>query len=155
MYATLNCEQTKSKRSTRRKEQNKRAKKLSGKKKSSQLTKTGYQIKINQIKKKQGNTYQKQGKIVAWLRTAGDSWYDKILWRRDRARQRQYIHQRREHRWKQSGLRGDSDRWHKRKGKWPEMRGELLFKIKHEIHKTKKKIRQDIPHHGVTPTTMS
>ena len=33
MYATLNCEQTKSKRSTRRKEQNKRAKKLSGKKK--------------------------------------------------------------------------------------------------------------------------
>ena len=73
MYATLNCEQTKSKRSTRRKEQNKRAKKLSGKKKSSQLTKTGYQIKINQIKKKQGNTYQKQGKIVAWLRMAGDS----------------------------------------------------------------------------------
>ena len=42
-----------------------------------------------------------------------------------------------------------SDRWHKRKGKWPETRGDLPFKIKHEIHKTKKP-RQDIPHHGVT-----
>ena len=30
------------------------------------------------------------------------------------------------------------DWWHMRKGRWPETRGELLFKIKHEIHKTKK-----------------
>ena len=29
------------------------------------------------------------------------------------------------------------DWWHRRKGKWPETRGELLFKIEHEIHKTK------------------
>ena len=42
------------------------------------------------------------------------------------------------------GLGMTSDRWHKRKGKWPETRGELLFKIKHEIHKTKNPW-QDIP----------
>ena len=45
-----------------------------------------------------------------------------------------------------------SDQGHKRKGKWPEMRGELLFKIKHEIHKTKNP-RQDIPHCNVTRGT--
>ena len=30
-----------------------------------------------------------------------------------------------------------SDRWHKRKGKWPETRGELTFKIKHQIMRQK------------------
>uniref|UniRef100_A0A671TQZ6 Retrotransposon gag domain-containing protein n=1 Tax=Sparus aurata TaxID=8175 RepID=A0A671TQZ6_SPAAU len=38
---------------------------------------------------------------------AGGTRQDEILWRRDRGRQRQYIHQGREHRWKQSGIRGD------------------------------------------------
>ena len=37
-----------------------------------------------------------------------------------------------------------SDQGHKRKGKWPETRGELPFKIKHEIHKTKNQDRTSL-----------
>ena len=37
-----------------------------------------------------------------------------------------------------------SDQGHKRKGKWPEIRGELLFKIKHEIHKPKPQDRTSL-----------
>ena len=47
------------------------------------------------------------------------------------------------------GLGMTSDQEHKRKGKWPETRGELPFKIKHEFHKTKNP-RQDKPHRDVT-----
>ena len=35
------------------------------------------------------------------------------------------------------GLGEMSDRWNKMKGKWPETRGELDFKIKQEAHETK------------------
>ena len=83
---------------------------------------------------------------------AGSTRQAKILWRQDRGRQGQYIHQGREHRWKQSGIRGDVRQ--ERNSKWPEMRGELLFKIKHEIHKTKNP-RRDSPHHGVTFSNLS
>ena len=61
---------------------------------------------------------------------------NEILWQR-RREVKDYIHMR------GGSIVGNnqgsgktSDRWHKRKGKWPETRGELLFKIKHEIHQT-------------------
>ena len=41
-----------------------------------------------------------------WNKTGG-TWRDKILWQRDRGRHRLHTHQGREHRWKQSGIRGD------------------------------------------------
>lgn len=39
---------------------------------------------------------------------------------------------------------GKTDRWHIREGKWPEMRRELLFKIKPEITRQKSRTRQNL-----------
>ena len=82
------------------------------------------------------NTRQGRGRGCgkAWSTRRGRTKYSR---NKDRGRQRLYTHGGGDHRWKQSGIRDDSDRWHTRKGKWPETRGELLFKIKQETNKTK------------------
>ena len=115
IYATLNGETYKSKRSTRRKEQNKKCyetiwktKKVHNWPKTLPNQNHSSSEAYKETEKKQARKYlSKLGKTVARLRKAGDSWHDEILWRRHRGRRRQYIHQGREHRWTQSGNRED------------------------------------------------
>ena len=76
-----------------------------------------------------GNRFKVLDKEL-WIRLE-----DKILWQQDRTRTKYTGGGR--HRWKLSGNQETSAWWHRRKSKWPETRGELVFNIKQEVRQTK------------------
>ena len=85
------------------------------------------------------------GMVIKAVNRAGFTWQDdKYSGNADRGIQRLYTHGGGEHRWKQSRIRDEPDWWHKRKCKWPETRGELPFKIKHEFTRQKTQDRTSL-----------